>query len=370
MPLEPGQELNQYRIARKIGEGGMGEVWLAEDTRLGRRVALKTLTPSAASDPGRLARFEREAKAAAALNHPNIVTLFSVEEAEGLHFLTMELVEGRPLGARIGENGMSMRELLEIALPMTDAIASAHARGIVHRDLKPDNVMISSEGRVKVLDFGLAKLREEGAILGGDSSLSPTRTQAGVLLGTLAYMSPEQAQGEPADARSDVFSLGILLFEMTTGHRPFDGKNAVAVISSVLKDPTPSLSGEPGVPARLDRIIRRCLEKEPDARYPSARELHDDLSVLRDELLTAERMPSGDLLLSPPSAAPVPVSTGAPAASRLRIGWLGLAGLGVVVVLLLAAWMLRGGSEPAPQAHPAGAGPSLAILPLLAPGDD
>ena len=240
MGLESGQTLLHYRITAKIGAGGMGDVYRAHDSKLGREVALKVLPVEMASDPQRLERFQREARAVAALNHSNIVTIYSVEEADGVHFLTMELVQGRSLDGLIPENGFTPERLLELAGPIAEALSQAHQRGITHRDLKPANVMVSEEGLVKVLDFGLAKLNESGS----ESNLTQLATEAlltqdGMVLGTLPYMSPEQVEGKPVDHRSDIFSLGILFYEMATGVRPFGGDSRAALMSAILKD-TPS----------------------------------------------------------------------------------------------------------------------------------
>jgi len=236
-----GQTVSHYRILRSLGAGGMGEVYLAEDTKLGRHVALKVLASETASDPDRRARFEREARAIAALNHPGIVTIHSVEEHQGLLFITMELVEGQTLAQYIPAAGMPLADLLKIAIPLADAVGTAHQRGIMHRDLKPANVMIGNDGRVKVLDFGLAKQQAEATVQ-DETALQPTAhaTAEGKILGTVAYMSPEQAQGKPVDHRSDIFSLGVVLFEMATGQRPFKGDSSVSVLSSVLRDTPPS----------------------------------------------------------------------------------------------------------------------------------
>jgi serine/threonine protein kinase len=215
--LAIGQVISHYRIVRTLGAGGMGEVYLADDIRLGRQVALKVLASETAGDPDRRTRFEREARAVAALNHPGIVTIHSVEEDQGLLFLTMEVVEGVTLSERIPIEGMPLDELLRISIPLTDAVGTAHQRGITHRDLKPANVMIGHEGRVKVLDFGLAKQQLQDAL--GHETVLPTAnlTGEGRILGTIAYMAPEQALGKPVDQRSDIFSLGVVLFEMATG---------------------------------------------------------------------------------------------------------------------------------------------------------
>jgi len=208
LPLEPGQTLAHYRIGQKIGEGGMGVVYQAEDTRLGRRVAMKVLPPEMSADPARRARFERQARAVATLNHPNIVTLHSVEEAEGISFLTMELVEGQRLAQLLPRDGLALYKLLDWSLGISDALVAAHRQGVVHRDLKPDNIMLTADGRIKVLDFGLAKLRE--STLEGAATAFPTTsiTEEGRILGTVSYMSPEQAEGKPLDHRSDIFSFG------------------------------------------------------------------------------------------------------------------------------------------------------------------
>ena len=254
------EQLNHYRVISPLAKGGMGDVFVAEDTRLHRKVALKVLSGLTATDPERRQRFEREAQAVAALNHPNIVTIHSVEEADGVPFLTMELVEGRPLGEMIPAKGLPVDTVLRFGIAIADAIAAAHQRGITHRDLKPANVVITSEGRVKVLDFGLAKLRE--AELDGsanDVTRMPTAelTGEGRIIGTVSYMSPEQAEGKPVDQRTDIFSLGVMLHEMTTGERPFKGDTNVSIISAILKDTPSSITVlNPALPAGLARVIR------------------------------------------------------------------------------------------------------------------
>ena len=258
----------------------MGEVYRATDTKLGRQVALKVLPPNVASDPERLARFQREARAVAALNHPNVVTLYSVEESEGIHFLTMELVEGPSLDRLIPGNGLPVDRIVEIAGALAEALAAAHEKGILHRDLKPANVMVTNEGRVKVLDFGLAK--NVGAESSDGATLtSAGRTQAGVVMGTPAYMSPEQVSGRALDHRSDIFSLGVVLHEMATGRRPFDGVSSAELISSILRDTPVSVTEQrPDLPSDLARVIRRCLEKDPRYRVQTARDVGNEFRDL------------------------------------------------------------------------------------------
>src|ERR1700732_2559470 len=219
LPLASGTRLAVYEIQAPIGAGGMGEVYRATDTKLGRGVAVKILPTEMAQDPDRLARFHREAPAAPALNHPNVVTLYSVEESDGVHFLTMELIEGQPLDRLIPADGLAVERIVEIAGALAEALAAAHEKGIVHRDLKPANVMVTGEGRVKVLDFGLAKDVRAGD--SSDATLTSAHTEVGVVMGTPAYMSPEQISGRALDHRTDIFSLGVLLHEMCTGRRPF-----------------------------------------------------------------------------------------------------------------------------------------------------
>jgi serine/threonine protein kinase len=283
-------QLNHYAIIEQLGQGGMGEVYVAEDTRLHRRVAIKVLTGLASSDLERRSRFEREARAVAALNHPSIVTIHSVEEADGLPFLTMELVEGRTLASIIPAHGLPLDALLRIGIGISDAMSAAHQRGITHRDLKPANVMVTDDGRVKVLDFGLAKLREsEGAA--GDLTRLPSSelTGEGRIIGTIAYMSPEQAEGKPVDQRSDIFSLGVLLHEMATGQRPFKGETNVSVMSSILKDTPSSITDiNPQLPVGLAKVIRRALAKDPSRRYQTATDLRNELEELQQEIHTAE----------------------------------------------------------------------------------
>ena len=275
-----GHTISHYRINAAIGAGGMGEVYRATDTKLGRDVALKVLPPEVASDPERLARFQREARAVASLNHPNVVTLYSVEECDGMHFLTMELIEGQSLDRLIPANGLPVERIVEIAGALAEAMAAAHEKGILHRDLKPANVMVTNEGRVKVLDFGLAK--DVGTETSGDATLtSAGRTQAGVVMGTPAYMSPEQVSGRVLDHRTDIFSLGVVLHEMATGRRPFEGTSSAELVSSILRDsPPPVTDVRSDLPADLARVIRRCLEKDPRYRMQTARDISNEFRDL------------------------------------------------------------------------------------------
>lgn len=287
MPLSVGTRLGHYEIVSALGAGGMGEVYVADDTRLHRRVALKVLPETSLADPERVERFEREAQAIAALSHPNIVTIYSIEETGGRRFLTMELLDGRPLADVIPPDGFALESLLKIAIPLADAIAAAHLRGITHRDLKPANVMITDEGRVKVLDFGLAKLREP--LTGAGTALTQLPTQAltgeGRIVGTMAYMSPEQAEGRTVDERSDLFSLGTILYEMATGERPFRGDTTLSVLSSIIKDtPRPISEINRSLPRDMERIVRRCLVKDLDHRYQSAKDLRNELEELKRDL--------------------------------------------------------------------------------------
>ncbi len=272
-----GRTLSHYHITAAIGAGGMGEVYRANDTKLGRDVALKVLSAQMAHDPNRLVRFQREARSVAALNHPHIVTIFSVEEAEGVHFLTMELVEGQSLERLIPAGGLPVERIVEIASALADALTAAHEKGIVHRDLKPANVMLTDDGRVKVLDFGLAK------DVRADKSSDATQTFAGqtamgVVMGTPTYMSPEQVAGRVLDHGTDIFSLGVILYEMASGRRPFEGASSAELASAILRDtPRPLSEFRADLPEELGLLIQRCLEKDPQDRFPSARELRDAL---------------------------------------------------------------------------------------------
>ena len=282
-----GRTLLHYEILEKLGEGGMGEVWLARDTRLDREVAIKVLSPEVAADPERLERFRREAKAVAALNHPNIVTIYSVEEEGDIPFFTMEYVEGETLSRIIPKEGLDAGRFLDLAIPIADAVSAAHESGITHRDLKPGNIMVSSRGQLKVLDFGLAKVsREESKQVHSDSHLETEfLTSDGQVLGTTPYMSPEQLKGKPLDQRSDIFSLGTILYAMATGKHPFLADSSAEVISSILSHHPPEVSEiKDGLPEYLSGVIKRCLEKDPGDRYPSARGVEDDLIKLRDSI--------------------------------------------------------------------------------------
>jgi serine/threonine protein kinase/tetratricopeptide (TPR) repeat protein len=304
-----GRTLAHYRISSALGAGGMGEVYRATDMKLGRDVALKVLPAEMASSPERLERFRREAQALAALDHPGIVTVYSVEEADGIHFLTMQLVEGQSLDCVVPASGLTPPQVLEIATALAEALAAAHEKGIVHRDLKPANVMLTGDGRVKVLDFGLAKVhsRAHGAAAASDATYtSAGQTAIGVVMGTPAYMSPEQVAGRAVDHRSDVFSFGVLLYEMATGRRPFEGASSAELASAILRDAPPSLeSSRSDLPEGLRRVIARCLEKKPENRFTTVREAAEVLKVLRSGPSSIASMASTPSL----PAAPAP-STG------------------------------------------------------------
>ena len=298
MPLSPGTQLGSYEIVSLLGAGGMGEVYRARDPRLKREVALKVLPDVAAADADRRERFTREALAVAALKHTHSVTIHSVEDAGTAVFLTMELVEGRSLAAALPATGLPIERVLTIGIAVADATSAAHQKGITHRDLKPGNIMLGEgeqAGRIKVLDFGLAKVVD--AQLGApDASMLATApahtapiTAEGRILGTVAYMSPEQAEGRAIDGRSDLFSLGVVLFEMATGRRPFAGDTNLSILSSILKDSPKSVTDiNPAIPPELGRIIRRALAKDPERRYQTAKDLRNDLEDLKASLGPSE----------------------------------------------------------------------------------
>lgn len=278
-----GTRLGHYEILSSLGKGGAGDVYLADDTRLNRQVALKLIKPALAGDATLMLSFEREAQALASLSHPGVVTVYSVEEIDGIHFLTMEYIEGTSLREVLVEGGMRLDRFLEIAIPMADALGAAHDSGIVHRDFKPRNVMLADDGRVLVVDFGLAKLRSKDV----KDSNDPTETlfRKGEIRGTIPYMSPEQVVGKPCGPSSDVFSLGTTLYMMACGRRPFGGKRPMSIISRIVRvDPEPVSKYRPDLPRQLSRIVRRCLNKDPDRRYPTASSVRDELQDLRQEL--------------------------------------------------------------------------------------
>lgn len=340
--------LLHYRVIAKIGAGGMGEVYLAVDSKLDREVALKVVPEEFASDPRRLVRFEREAKAIAALNHPNIVTIHSIEEDQGIHFLTMELVDGKSLAQMVPREGLPLEQVMQIAGPLTEALVAAHERGIIHRDLKPGNVMVTSDGRVKVLDFGLAKLLSDAPDTRPDFTVSQaptetvTLTAAGIVVGTVPYLSPEYLDGKVPDHRTDIFSLGVVLYEMVTGLLPFRGSSGPAVMSSILRDePRPVSDLSPGAPAHLVRVIERCLEKDPEKRYQSAADVGYELATM-----------SGGATRS---FVPAPKSSTSPRRWTRVLGFVGL--LAAIVLLstfLIGRWTGETTEETAAPIDPAG----------------
>src|SRR5687767_9901790 len=274
-PLSSGTKLGRYEIHSLLGEGGMGEVYRARDTELGRDVAVKVLPSSFSADRDRLSRFKQEACAAGALNHPNILVVHDIGAHDGSPYVVSELLEGETLRKRIGGSPLAPRRAIEYALQIAHGLAAAHGKGIIHRDLKPDNIFITNDGRVKILDFGLAKLTQ----LDGDQVQTdvPTRrvtTDPGVVMGTVGYMSPEQLKGRAVDQRSDIFSFGAILYEMLSGRRAFHGESPAEAMSAILKEDPPELSDtNKTVSPALERLVNHCLEKNPQARFHSARDV-------------------------------------------------------------------------------------------------
>ena len=344
MTLQAGFEIGPYRVLAPIGAGGMGEVYRARDTKLDRDVALKVLPPEVATAEA-LRRFEQEARAASSLNHPNIVAIYDVGRVESIAYIAMELVEGQTLRGLMANGPMPIREALRIAAKVADVLASAHERGVTHRDLKPENVMIARDGYVKLLDFGLAKVRLN--IASGDHTQPLTHTTAGHVFGTAAYMSPEQAAGRPVDFRSDQFSLGIILYEMVAGKRPFDRETSAETLTAIIReDPPPLPDVAEGSARDLQQIVNRCLAKSPHDRYASTRDLARDLRDLRNRLTAGSDSTERSLRTFGMTAPRLPV----------------IATIAAVLLVLTAATLLMTRSRTA--AAPAPAVKALAVLPF------
>ena len=283
MALHPGTKLGPYEVHSSIGAGGMGEVYRARDSRLGRDVAIKVLPASFSADQDRLQRFALECRATAALNHPNILSIFDIGETGGAPYVVSELLEGETLRDRLREGPIASRKAIDYARQIASGLAAAHEKGITHRDLKPENLFITGDGRVKILDFGLAKLTRPEADDSGDAPTQQIATDAGTVMGTVGYMAPEQVRGKPADPRSDIFAFGAILYEMLSGKRAFHGDSPVDTMSAILKEDPPDLAEtNRNVPSALERIVRHCLEKNPAERFQSARDLAFNLEALTD----------------------------------------------------------------------------------------
>ena len=345
MTLTPGTRLGPYEILSSIGAGGMGEVYRARDTRLGREVAVKILPVAFSADPERLRRFEQEARAASALNHPNILTIHDIGAQDGAPYVVFELLRGETLRGEMHGAALLPRRAVDYAIQIANGLAAAHERGIVHRDLKPENLFATTDGRVKILDFGLAKLTQPVTI--DDRTGAPTvsaATEPGVAMGTLGYMSPEQVRGHPVDSRCDIFSFGAVLYEMLTGRRAFRGDSAIETMNAILKEEPPDVSAaQPGLSPSLDRIVRRCLEKRPEERFQSAK----DIAFALTEALSAPTAP-------PPSTRP------APATGRRIL----LAAAGILLAILLALVVRHLGSTRGKAPDDGRSIGSLAVLPL------
>jgi TolB-like protein/Tfp pilus assembly protein PilF/predicted Ser/Thr protein kinase len=351
--LAAGTRLGPYEILAPLGAGGMGEVYRARDPRLGREVAIKVLPASFSADPDRLRRFEQEARAAGILNHPNITAVYDIgmNESDGAPYVVQELLEGETLRSRLAEGPLAVRKAIDYALQIAYGLAAAHEKRIVHRDLKPENLFVTKDGRVKILDFGLAKLThaQEGSAATNLSTATPG-TEPGVVLGTLGYMSPEQVRGKPADHRGDIFSFGAILYEMLSGQRAFHGDSVADTMSAILMKEPPDLSvANRDIPAGLERIVRHCLEKNPAERFYSAHDLAFDLEALSDVSAAA----SGARTIRSKSAR----------RRRLALGLAGVVAAALLVLVAALLWRTRGGKTGAPSA-PALDRKSVAVLPF------
>jgi serine/threonine protein kinase/tetratricopeptide (TPR) repeat protein len=378
LALKPGVRFGRYEVLTTVGAGGMGEVYLAHDTQLQRKVALKLLARELTRDERGLRRFEQEARAASALNHPNILTVYEFGQIEGTYYIASEYVEGETLRERIKKAKLSVGEVTGLAIQMASALAAAHARGIVHRDIKPDNIIVRNDGLVKVLDFGIAKLSAGlGAFTGTGGLLSTvlSTSRPGAVFGTIRYMSPEQARGQDVDGRSDLFSLSLVMYEMVTGHAAFQGDTASDVIAEILKgEPTPLAAAVPDLPPEFEAIVLRAMRKNPEERYPSAREMLAELKEFRDENEFQEKLKksSGRRELTPrpgsmapgglAPAKPVLGDAGASAASRKRLPRIVAATLGVLALaaLIVLPSLRKRWATPPPTNTPR----TLAVLPF------
>ena len=358
--LPAGARLGRYEIGSQIGAGGMGEVYLAQDTKLDRKVALKVLPSEVASHPERMRRFVQEAKAAAALNHPNIAHIYEIAEADGVHFIAMEFVQGETLDARVNGKLLDLNEALAIATQIADGLSEAHEHGIIHRDIKPSNIMIAARNRVKVMDFGLAKVIEAREAISPDAETKNLLTSPGAIIGTMPYMSPEQVKAERLDTRTDIFSFGVVLYEMLTGNQPFVADSVAVTISAILTKEPPPLAQCAECPEELERIVRKCLEKDRERRYQTMRDVALDLDSCRGAHETMRASASrGERIGSITAPAPANVSKRRfLAANRVLIAGVPLAL--VVVAGLVYLFVFRRATITAPSP----AIKSLAVLPL------
>jgi serine/threonine protein kinase len=349
VPPVIGQTISHYRITGRLGSGGMGVVYEAQDLTLGRRVALKFLPPELARDASALDRFLLEARAASALNHPNICTIYAVEKDGDQSFISMELIEGQGLDTKLRSGPLPVDRLLDVSIQMADAVDAAHAKGIIHRDIKPANIFLTQRGQVKVLDFGLAKLTRAAETAGKtleatqDSPRTASLTSPGSTVGTVAYMSPEQARGEQLDARTDLFSLGTVIYQMATGQLPFPGNTSAVIFNAILeRDPVPAAQLNPQIPSRLQEVIDRLLEKDRDLRYQSAADLRGDLKRLKRDTETGRKMAqpvsgSSVTVAAAPSLPAQQPSSGSAVAAAAREHKLGAGVVALVVIALIAA---------------------------------